>query len=195
MRPDDLVFNYVVNNWLMGERPPVFDILAWNADGTNLPATLHAQFLDIFGDNTLANGRVEVLGTPVDLRRITVPTFVTGALNDHLTPWTGCYRTTQLLGGPSTFVLSNAGHVASLVNPPGNPKASYSIGGEPGADPEHWRRTAEKRTGTWWEAWADWVLERSGDERPAPDGTGNAEHPPLEAAPGSYVLDRTPPRP
>jgi polyhydroxyalkanoate synthase len=195
MRPDDLVFNYVVNNWLMGERPPVFDILAWNADGTNLPATLHAQFLDIFQDNTLANGRVEVLGTPVDLGRITVPTFVTGALNDHLTPWTGCYRTTQLLGGPSTFVLSNAGHVASLVNPPGNPRASYSIGGEPGADPEHWRRTAEKRTGTWWEAWADWVLERSGDERPAPDGTGNAEHPPLEAAPGSYVLDRTPPRP
>ena len=195
MRPDDLVFNYVVNNWLMGERPPVFDILAWNADGTNLPATLHAQFLDIFQDNTLANDRVEALGTPVDLGRITVPTFVTGALNDHLTPWTGCYRTTQLMGGPSTFVLSNAGHIASLVNPPGNPKASYSIGGEPGADPEHWRRTAEKRTGTWWEAWADWVLERSGDERPAPDGTGNAEHPPLEAAPGSYVFDRTPPRP
>ncbi|WP_369256589.1 PHA/PHB synthase family protein [Geodermatophilus amargosae] len=194
MRPDDLVFNYVVNNWLMGERPPVFDILAWNADGTNLPARLHAQFLDIFQDNTLANGRVEVLGTPVDLPRITVPTFVTGALNDHLTPWTGCYRTTQLLGGPSTFVLSNAGHIASLVNPPGNPKASYSVGGEPGADPEHWRRTAEKRTGTWWEAWADWVLERSGDERPAPDGTGDAEHPPLEAAPGSYVLDRTPAR-
>jgi hypothetical protein len=80
------------------------------------------------------------------------------------------------------------------VNSPTS-KASYSIGGEPGADPEHWRRTAEKRTGTWWEAWADWVLERSGDERPAPDGTGNAEHPPLEAAPGSYVLDRTPPRP
>jgi polyhydroxyalkanoate synthase subunit PhaC len=194
MRPDDLVFNYVVNNWLMGEPPPVFDILAWNADGTNLPARLHSQFLDIFRSNTLANRDLEVLGTPVDLSRITVPVFVTGALNDHLTPWTGCYRTTQLMSGPSTYVLSNAGHIASLVNPPGNPKASYSIGGESGPDPEHWRQTAEKRTGTWWEAWADWVLERSGEERPAPTVSGNADHPPLEPAPGSYVLDRTPPR-
>jgi polyhydroxyalkanoate synthase len=195
MRPDDLIFSYVVNNWLMGERPPVFDILAWNADGTNLPAALHADFLGIFRSNSLATGDLQVLGTPVDLSRITVPVFVTGALNDHLTPWTGCYRTTQLLAGPSTFVLSNAGHVASLVNPPGNPKASYSIGGEPGPDPEHWRRTSEKRTGTWWDAWAEWILERSGDDRPAPAATGTAEHPPLEPAPGSYVLDRTPARP
>jgi polyhydroxyalkanoate synthase len=194
MRPDDLVFNYIINNWLMGERPPVFDILAWNVDGTNLPAKLHAEFLDIFRLNTLANGRLEVLGTPVSVEKINVPVFVTGALNDHLTPWTGCYRTTQLVAGPSTFVLSNAGHVASLVNPPGNPKASYFIGGEPGPDPEHWRQSAEKRTGSWWEAWGDWIVEQSGDDRPAPDGAGNAEHPPLESAPGSYVLDRTPPR-
>jgi polyhydroxyalkanoate synthase subunit PhaC len=193
MRPDDLVFNYVVNNWLMGERPPVFDILAWNADGTNLPARLHAQFLDIFGSNTLATpGAVEVLGTPVDLGRVTVPTFVTGAVNDHLTPWTGCYRTTELLSGPSTFVLSNAGHIASLVNPPGNPKASYWVGGKAGTDADEWLQTAEKRTGTWWEAWADWMLERSGEERPAPDAPGNAAHPPLEPAPGSYVRDRRP---
>jgi polyhydroxyalkanoate synthase len=194
MRPDDLVFSYLVNNWLMGERPPVFDILAWNADGTNLPAALHGQFLDVFRANTLTTGGLEVLGTPVEPGKITVPVFVTGAVNDHLTPWTGCYRTTELVGGPSTFVLSNAGHIASLVNPPGNPKASYLIGGEPGADPEHWRQTAEKRTGTWWEAWADWVLDRAGDDRPAPAAAGNAAHPPLEPAPGSYVRDRTPPR-
>lgn len=193
MRPDDLVFNYVVNNWLMGERPPVFDILAWNADGTNLPAALHAQFLEMFQSNTLAGGRVEVLGTPIDLSRITVPVFVTGALNDHLTPWTGCYRTTELTGGPSTYVLSNAGHIASLVNPPGNPKANYFIGGDPSQGPEHWRGTAEKRQGTWWEAWADWLLARSGDERTAPTVSGDVNHPPLEPAPGSYVLDRTPP--
>jgi polyhydroxyalkanoate synthase len=195
MRPDDLVFNYVVNNWLMGEPLPVFDILAWNADGTNLPAVLHAQFLDVFRANTLTSGEVEVLGAPVDLSRITVPVFVTGAVNDHLTPWTGCYRTTQLMSGPSTFVLSNAGHIASLVNPPGNPKASYFTGGAPGPDPERWRETAEKRTGTWWEAWADWALERSGEERPAPAGTGNAGHVPLQAAPGSYVVDGTPAAP
>lgn len=190
MRPDDLVFNYVINNWLMGERPPVFDILAWNADGTNLPMRLHGQFLDIFRSNCLATGGLEVLGTPVDPARITAPVFVTGALNDHLTPWTGCYRTTELVSAPSTFVLSNAGHIASLVNPPGNPKASYWIGGRPGAGPETWHLTAEKRTGTWWEAWGDWVLDRSGDERPAPAAAGSSKNPPLEPAPGSYVMDR-----
>ena len=156
MRPDDLVFNYVVNNWLLGERPPVFDILAWNADSTNLPGRLHGQFLDIFRNNTLCEpGELSVLGSPVDLKSITVPTFVTGAASDHLTPWTGCYRTTQLTSGPSTFVLSNSGHIASLVNPPGNPKAAYFIGGDLNRDAEGWRETAEKRTGTWWQAWAD----------------------------------------
>ena len=106
---------------------------------------------------------------------------------------TGCYRTTELLSGPSTFVLSNAGHIASLVNPPGDPKASYWVGGQPGPDPAAWRETAEKRTGTWWEAWADWLLERSGDERPAPSATGNSDHAPLQPAPGSYVVDGGPP--
>jgi hypothetical protein len=136
MRPDDLIFNYLVNQWLMGEDPPAFDILAWNADGTNLPARLHEQFLEIFGNNALVRaGAMRVLGSPVHLSRITVPTFVTGALTDHLTPWDGCYRTTQLLSGPSTFVLSYSGHIQSLVNPPGNPKAHYWTGGEPGPDP------------------------------------------------------------
>ncbi len=193
MRPDDLIFNYVVNNWLLGEDPPVFDILAWNADGTNLPARLHEQFLRIFRTNGLTRpGALSVLGTPVDLSRIDLPTFVTGAVNDHLTPWTGCYRTTELLSGPSTFVLSNAGHVASLVNPPGNPKASYWVGGEPGGDPQTWRSGAEQRTGSWWEAWSQWVLERSGEEVPAPVGLGSDRFPVLEPAPGSYVLDRAP---
>jgi polyhydroxyalkanoate synthase len=192
MRPDDLVFNYVVNNYLLGERPPVFDILAWNADSTNLPAKLHEEFLDIFRRNTLCgSGALTVLGTPIDLGQVTVPTFVTGAVTDHLTPWTGCYRTTQLLSGPSTFVLSNAGHIASLVNPPGNPKASYYIGGDPTRDPEGWRETAEKLPGTWWKAWADWVLEHSGDQRAAAP-LGSARHPVLEPAPGRYVVDGKP---
>ncbi len=137
-------------------------------------------------------GALTVLGTPVDLGRITVPTFVTGATTDHLTPWTGCYRTTQLLSGPSTFVLSSSGHIQSLVNPPGNPKMFFYTGGEPGRDPEAWRESAEKQTGSWWEAWAPWTVERSGDEVPAPAELGSAEHPPLEPAPGSYVLDRVP---
>jgi polyhydroxyalkanoate synthase len=193
MRPDDLVFNYWVSNYLMGEPPPVFDILAWNADSTNLPARLHAEFLEIFKNNTLCKpGAVEVLGTGVDLASITVPTFVTGAITDHLTPWKGCYRTTGLLRGPSTFVLSNAGHIASLVNPPGNPKATYYIDGEPGADPEIWFKTATKRPGTWWEVWADWTIERSGQEVKAPSQLGSSARPPLQQAPGRYVRDQAP---
>jgi polyhydroxyalkanoate synthase len=193
MRPDELVFNYLVNQWLMGEDPPVFDILAWNADGTNLPARLHEQFLEIFGENSLVHaGAMNVLGTPVDLGRISLPTFVTGATADHLTPWEGCYRTTQLLSGPSTFVLSSAGHIQSLVNPPGNPKASYWTGGHPVPDPRAWRDAAQQHTGSWWEAWSAWMLERSGEEVPAPTAPGSPSHPALEPAPGSYVFDRIP---
>ena len=193
MRPNDLVWNYWVNNYLMGNNPPVFDILAWNADGTNLPAALHQQFLDMFEHNILTRpGAMTVLGTPVDLKRISLPTFVTGGTTDHLTPWTGCYRTTQLLSGPTTFVLSNAGHIQSLVNPPGNPKATYFSGGKPVTDPNTWLSKAEKHPGTWWTFWADWVSERSGDTVPAPTSLGSAEHPVRDAAPGLYVRDLVP---
>ncbi len=191
MRPDDLVFNYLVNQWLMGNDPPVFDILAWNADGTNLPARLHAEFLDIFRTNSLCRpGGLTVLGSPVDLAQIKVPIFVTGAMTDHLTPWTGCFRTTTALSGPATFVLSNAGHIASLVNPPGNPKSSYFLGGPPGGEPTEWLAAAEQKTGSWWEAWAAWELERSGALRAAPSTLGCEQYPELEPAPGGYVRDR-----
>ena len=193
MRPDDLVFNYWVNNYLMGENPPVFDILAWNADSTNLPARLHVEFLDIFKNNTLCRpGGTEILGTPVDLSQITVPSFVTGAMTDHLTPWKGCYRTTDLLGGQSTFILSNAGHIAALVNPPGNPKASYYADGELGTDPDTWLKSATKHAGTWWEVWADWAIGHAGESGAAPSSLGSAIHPPLAPAPGGYVRDKTP---
>jgi polyhydroxyalkanoate synthase subunit PhaC len=193
LRPDDLVFSYWVNNYLMGEPPPAFDILAWNADGTNLPGALHGQFLDIFSGNLLTRpGRLNVLGTPLQLPKITVPAFVTGAVTDHLTPWKGCYQTTRLLGGPSTFVLSYSGHIASLVNPPGNPKAHYWTGQAPGADPEQWLAGAEKQQGSWWEAWADWITARSDDRQPAPEELGSERHPALDPAPGLYVRDRAP---
>jgi polyhydroxyalkanoate synthase len=184
MRPGDLIFNYWVNNYLMGEPPPAFDILAWNADGTNLPGALHGQFLDIFEHNVLAEpSGMTVLGTPLQLDRITVPTFVTGAIADHLTPWKGCYRTTQLLGGDATFVLSHSGHIASLVNPPGNPKAHYWTGAAAGPDPDAWLAGATKHQGSWWESWADWMLERSGEERRAPARLGNRKHVVIEPAP------------
>jgi len=193
MRPDDLVFNYWVNNYLMGEQPPAFDILAWNADGTNLPGALHGQFLDMFADNALARpGEMSVLGTPVELDQIKVPTFVTGAITDHLTPWRGCYRTTQLLGGDATFVLSYSGHIASLVNPPGNPKAHYWTGGPPGPDPDAWLAAAQQHPGSWWEPWADWVTARAGQRRAAAETLGSEEHHILDPAPGRYVRDLPP---
>jgi polyhydroxyalkanoate synthase subunit PhaC len=193
LRPNELVWNYWVNNYLLGKDPPTFDILAWNSDPTNLPAALHRQFLDIFANNTLVNpGAVTVLGTPVELNKVTLETYVTGATTDHLTPWKGCYRTTQLLAGPSTFVLSNAGHIASLVNPPGNPKAHFFTGPEPEPDPGRWQAKAEKRPGTWWEHWADWALERSGDARRPPAKLGSRRFRVIQPAPGAYVRNLEP---
>jgi polyhydroxyalkanoate synthase len=193
MRPNELVWNYWVNNYLMGNDPPAFDILAWNADGTNLPAALHQQFLDIFEHNSLCHpGEMTVLGTPVDLATIKTPTFVTAGSSDHLTPWAGCYRTTQLLGGPSTFVLSNAGHIQSLVNPPGNPKATYFAGGELAPDGQAWLDTSTKHTGTWWQRWADWIIAGSEATVPAPAALGSSDRPVLDEAPGRYVRDLPP---
>jgi polyhydroxyalkanoate synthase len=187
VRPNDLVWNYWVNNYLMGKRPPAFDILAWNADTSNLPAGLHLDFLEIFDTNALTRpGRWRALGSLVDLRKIEIDTFVTGAVNDHLTPWKGCYRATQLLGGSSTFVLSHAGHIASLVNPPGNPNASYWTGPAPGPDPDAWLGAATKHTGSWWEPWAQWITARSGPKRKARK-PGSRAFPPLAPAPGTYV--------
>jgi polyhydroxyalkanoate synthase len=188
MRPNDLVWNYWVNNYLMGNDPPVFDILAWNADPTNLAGRLHGDFLEIIQKNLLVTkGDLEVLGTPVDLEKVTVDTYVTGATTDHLTPWRGCYQTTQLMSGRSRFVLSNAGHIASLVNPPGNPKAHFFSGPDPTSDADGWLARAEQRAGTWWEDWATWVTERSGEEKKAPAKLGSRRHRAAEPAPGTYV--------
>ncbi len=191
MRPNDLVWNYWVNDYLMGKKPAPFDILAWNADKTNLPAALHNQFLDMFATNMLAvPGGVTVLGSPVDLTQVKVDSYITGGTTDHLTPWRGCYASTQLLGGHSTFVLANTGHIQTLICPPGNPKSKYWVGGEPGPDADAWKASAEERTGTWWGHWVDWIVERSHGEKPAPTELGSKAHPVLGAAPGTYVLDQ-----
>ena len=194
MRPDDLVFNYWVNNYLMGEKPPAFDILAWNADGTNLPGALHGQFLDIFQHDLLTrHGGITVLGSPLNLDRVKIPVFVNGAIADHLTPWKGCYQTTQLLGGETTFVLSSSGHIASLVNPPNNPKARYWTGDGTGPDPEAWLADATTNQGSWWQAWAEWISQRAGNKRSASGRLGSDRHPVLDLAPGRFVRDLPPP--
>ncbi len=192
LRPNDLVWNYWVNNYLMGNDPPAFDILFWNADTTRLPAGLHAGFLELFrGGNPLREaGAITVLGTPIDLRQVEVPTYVLAGATDHIVPWAGAYGATQMLGGPSQFVLSSSGHIQSLVNPPGNPKASYRVDGPDSTDPREWLRGATEVSGSWWGHWARWVGQQSGEQVPAPGRLGSDRHPPADAAPGRYVQQR-----
>jgi polyhydroxyalkanoate synthase len=191
LRPNDLVWNYWVNNYLMGADPPAFDILAWNADTVRVAGGAQRDLLEIAEHNLLVEpGGLTVLGTPVDLAKVTVDSYVVGAETDHLVPWHGAYRTTGLLGGQCSFVLSGGGHIQHLVNPPGNPKARYRTGPAPGPDPQEWLAATTVHEGTWWHHWADWVSERSGGQRPACHVQGSPTHPPIEPAPGSYVRQK-----
>ena len=191
LRPADLIWNYWVNNYLLGKRPPAFDILFWNADTTRMPAGLHADFVDMAVDNALTQpGAVTVLGLPIDLGKVTVDSYIAAGIADHITPWENCYRTTQLLGGRSRFVLSTSGHVAALVNPPGNPKATYHINDDTTFDAKTWLKGAEIHQGSWWTDVAAWLSERSGDRKPAPEELGSMRLRPLAEAPGTYVFDK-----
>jgi polyhydroxyalkanoate synthase len=190
LRPNDLVWNYWVSNYLLGKDPPAFDILYWNSDTTNMPAGLHRDFVRIALENSLVYpGEATVLGTPVDLSRIETDAYVVAGIADHITPWTSAYRTVHLLGSDPRFVLSTSGHIAALVNPPGNPKASFRLNEQLPDEPEEWLATATQTPGTWWEDWTAWLAERSGEDRPAPRKLGGKGHRPLERAPGSYVRE------
>ena len=190
LRPNDLVWNYWVNNYLMGDSPPAFDILAWNKDSTNMPAKLHTDFLELFESNALIEpGRYTIAGEAIDLSTIDCDAFVVGAITDHLTPWKACYDAVHLLGGDTTFALSNGGHIAALVNPPGNPKAWTKVGAAVPGDADSWEPTAEKRSGSWWESWSEWVGERSGKMVAAPKSLGSLACKPVDDAPGRYVRE------
>jgi polyhydroxyalkanoate synthase len=191
LRPGDLVWNYWVNNYLLGKKPPAFDILFWNADTTRMTAGLHANFVDLAMDNLLAQpGALEVLGVPIDLSKIEVDAYVVAGIADHITPWQNCYRTTHLLGGNTRFVLSSSGHIAALVNPPGNPRASYYLNKHNPAEAGEWLESAETRQGTWWSDVSTWLDERCGNKNPAPAELGGPGLPALADAPGAYVLDK-----
>jgi polyhydroxyalkanoate synthase len=191
MRPNDLIWNYWVNNYLLGNAPPAFDVLYWNNDTTRLPARLHADFLDLIDANPYVNaGRLEVRGTPLDMRRVNMDSYVVAGLSDHITPWQGCYNTAKLYGERSTFVLANSGHIQSLLNPPGNPKACFWTGAANAAGAEAWLAQAAKQSGSWWPHWLDWIKDRSGEMTPAPAALGSEQNPPLGAAPGRYVMER-----
>jgi polyhydroxyalkanoate synthase len=191
LRPNDLIWPYVVSNWLLGKEPPAFDILYWNADTTRMPAALHRDFLEIATENSMRRpGGVTVLGSPVDLGTVTVDSYVVAGAADHISPWQNCYRTTQLLGGRTRFVLSTSGHIAAIVNPPGNKRATYRTADEQTPpDGAQWEALATTSPGTWWTDWDDWLAERSGGMRPAPERLGNRRHKLVGAAPGEYVLE------
>jgi len=177
-----------VSNYLLGQTPPAFDVLAWNKDTTNLPAGLHADFINMWVDNALMHpGSVKVLGTPVDLGKVTIDVYVVGAITDHLVPWQSCYAATQRLGGDVRFVLSNSGHIQALINPPRNPKASFFKGGDNPPTADGWLKSATRQTGSWWEDWVTWLQERSGERHAAPDQTGSSKHMAIGTAPGTYV--------
>jgi polyhydroxyalkanoate synthase len=188
LRANDLIFNYVVSNWLLGQDPPAFDILAWNSDSTRMPAKMHAFYLrNFYVNNTLAGGTMEIAGRRIDLSAIKSPTYVVSAINDHIVPWQSAYKTTSLVSGPVRFVLSSGGHIAGIVNPP-SPKAWFLAHDEvdvPGSA-EGWRTTAKRHAGTWWEDWTRWAAESAG-EMIDPPAIGSAAHPVLDDAPGRYV--------
>jgi polyhydroxyalkanoate synthase len=191
MRPNDLIWNYWVNNYLLGNAPPAFDVLYWNNDTTRLPARLHADFLDLIDANPFVNaGRLEVRGTPLDMAQMNLDSYVVAGLTDHITPWQGCYNTAKLYGGRSTFVLANSGHIQSLLNPPGNPKACFWAGAASVGSAQAWLEQAAKHGGSWWPHWLDWIKARSGEMTPAPAALGSKYNPPLMAAPGRSVMER-----
>jgi len=186
LRANDLIFNYLVSNWLMGEDPPAFDILAWNSDSTRLPAAMHSFYLRcLYLRNELARGEMEIAGQKLSLADVKNDTYVVGAINDHIVPWTSSYQATRLLGGHVRYVLSSGGHIAGIVNPPA-PKAWYQVASHSPASPDEWHENATKHTGSWWEDWTKWAQHRAGD-LVEPPPMGSEKHPAIGNAPGNYV--------
>ncbi len=190
LRPNDLVWNYWVNNYLQGKAPAAFDILFWNADTTRMPAHLHRDFLELSTTNSLTRpGEANFLGRPVDLSKVDVDSYVLAGIADHLCQWQSCYQSTQLLGGTSRFVLSTSGHIASLVNPPGNPKSTWRTAEHNPSSAEAWLEGAETVQGSWWTDFTAWLDARCGEKVDAPAAPGG-DGAVLGPAPGTYVYGR-----
>ena len=186
LRGNDLVWSYVVNNWYMGKTPPPFDLLAWNGDSTNMPAAMHTQYLRAcYVDNLLIRpGEFRIGDTPIDLRKIKQPLYVLGAENDHIAPWKGSFLLSRHVGGEVRYTLTTSGHVAGIVNPPGNAKAAYWTQPrvERNVDADTWRETANRVQGSWWDDWVEWAAARSGEMVAPP------KMPRSEPGPGKYVV-------
>lgn len=186
LRANDLVFRYVASSWLMGDPPPDFDLLAWNNDGTRMPARMHAQYLrTCYLENALARDEMEIGGTKLAVSHITNDSYLVAAVNDHIVPWRANYKATQLFKGPRRFVLTSGGHIAGIVNPP-SPKAKLWVNEDLPAEADQWRAGAREVADTWWHDWLAWLAPRSGEQVPPPP-MGNEAYPVLCEAPGTYA--------
>ncbi|MFA5596430.1 MAG: class I poly(R)-hydroxyalkanoic acid synthase [Pusillimonas sp.] len=198
LRPNELVWNYVVANYLKGQTPPAFDLLYWNSDGTNMPGPFFAWYLrNTYLENNLkVPGKVVVDGTPVSLSDLTMPTYLYGSREDHIVPWKSAYASSGVLKGPMQFVMGASGHIAGVVNPPAKKKRNYWV--SPGSvnpatlTADEWLEKSEQHPGSWWPHWSSWLASHSGaHEKTAIKTLGNARYQPLESAPGRYVKVRS----
>ena len=186
LRANDLVFRYVRSNWLNGTTPPPFDLLSWNGDSTRMPARMHSDYLRrCWLENALARDEMELLGQRLRVSDIDTDTYIVAAVDDHIVPWRSSYKTAKLLNGDVRFVLSSAGHIAGIINPP-SPKARLWTNDQITPDADDWLRRAVKSERSWWQDWAEWIGLRSGGQRPAPT-MGSRSHQALCDAPGTYV--------
>jgi polyhydroxyalkanoate synthase len=193
LRPNDLVWNYVVGNYLKGEAPPPFDLLYWNGDSTNLPGPMYCWYLrHTYLDNALkAPGVLTVCGEKLDLGKVSAPVFIYGSREDHIVPWQAAYASTQVLRGvkpaDKTFVLGASGHIAGVINPAAKNKRSHWVNSSLPAKADDWMKTATEKPGSWWPVWADWLAGHAGKQVAAPKAYGNRAHKVIEPAPGRYV--------
>jgi polyhydroxyalkanoate synthase len=194
LRPNDLVWNYVVANYLKGETPPPFDLLYWNSDGTNLPGPMYCWYLrnTYLENNLVVPGRLSVCGEKVDLGRIAAPSYIYASREDHIVPWHGAYRNTQVLKGKRRFVLGASGHIAGVINPPAKNKRSHWIGRGAVLPPtaDEWLARAEEHPGSWWTDWSSGLRQFGGKQVAAPKVPGNRKYKPIDPAPGRYVKEK-----
>jgi len=188
LRANDLIWSFVVNNYLLGKEPFPFDLLYWNADSTRMPAAMHSFYLrKMYQENLLAKpGGIELKGVPIDLRRIKTPAFLLSTKEDHIAPWKSTYAATQLFSGPTRFVLAASGHIAGVVNPPAGGKYSHWVNSKNPKSPDDWLAGAAEEPGSWWPEWAKWVAKFAGPKIAA-RVPGDRKLKVIEAAPGSYV--------
>ena len=194
LRPNELVWNYVVGNYLKGETPPAFDLLYWNSDGTNLPGPMYCWYLrNAYLENNLRDpGKVTVCGEPLDFGSIEIPSYLYASREDHIVPWQGAYRSTEILKGKRRFVLGASGHIAGVINPPQKKKRSHWIGKTAAlpASPDEWLANAVEHPGSWWTDWSAWLAPFAGKQVSAPKKPGNARWKAIEPAPGRYVKEK-----